>query len=156
MAAMAGFITGNDIGSAIQLAVAPVFLLTATGAMLNVMVTRLGRVVDRARHLEEHLESYGEVRRALAQADLAVLGRRMAAANWAVAFSTGAALLVCMVVGLLFFEEQTGLPLGGFIAWLFIAATALLTCGLLLFLWEVQLALRSVRVRAGAMIGEQG
>ncbi|MEI6418131.1 MAG: DUF2721 domain-containing protein [Sphingomonadales bacterium] len=148
---MALFGATDAVAGAIQLAVAPVFLLTATGAMLNVMVTRLGRVVDRARHLEEHINQYNEPRRLLAMGDLAVLDRRIVAANWAVALSTSAALLVCVVVALLFFEEQTGLPLGTMIAWLFVAATVLLTGGLLLFLWEVQLALRSVRVRAAAI-----
>ena len=41
-----------DIGSAIQSALAPVFLLTAIAGLLNVLGHRLSRVVDRARHLE--------------------------------------------------------------------------------------------------------
>ena len=38
---------------------------------------------------------------------------------------------------------------------MFIAATMLLTGGLMLFLWEVQLALRSVRVRAALLLEER-
>jgi hypothetical protein len=41
------------VAHAIELAVAPVFLLTGIGAMLTVMTNRLGRVIDRARVLEE-------------------------------------------------------------------------------------------------------
>ncbi len=37
----------------IQLAVAPVFLLTGIGAILSVLTGRLGRVVDRFRALNE-------------------------------------------------------------------------------------------------------
>jgi hypothetical protein len=44
------------VAHAVQLAVAPVFLLTGIAAMLSVMTNRLGRVIDRARVLEEKLE----------------------------------------------------------------------------------------------------
>jgi hypothetical protein len=44
------------VAHAIQLAIAPVFLLTGIAAILSVMTNRLGRVTDRARVLEERLE----------------------------------------------------------------------------------------------------
>ena len=144
------------VGSAISQSLAPVFLLTAIGAMLNVMVQRLSRVVDRARHLETHMAEYSRERRQIAMGDLAVLAGRMTAANWAIALCILSALLVCCVVALLFVEQLVGYRLDIAIAWLFIAATLLLTGGLSLFLWEVQLALRSVRVRAAEMISERG
>jgi len=50
----------TTIAHQIQLAVAPVFLLAGIGAILNVMVGRLARIVDRARNLEEiHPRSTG-------------------------------------------------------------------------------------------------
>ena len=39
----------TDISRVIQLAVAPVFLLTAIATMIGAMSTRLGRIVDRRR-----------------------------------------------------------------------------------------------------------
>src|SRR3981189_1862466 len=45
----------GDIAHVIQLAIAPVFLLTAIGTLLNVLVNRLGRSVDRRRSLVSHL-----------------------------------------------------------------------------------------------------
>ena len=145
-------ISTANIGSAIQQALAPVFLLTAIGAMLNVLVHRLSRVVDRARQLEGQMSDYPAERRRIAMDDLAVLAKRMTAANWAIALCTMSALLVCLVVALLFLEQLAGNKLDVAIAWMFIAATLLLTGGLMLFLWEVQLALRSVRVRAAAIL----
>jgi hypothetical protein len=152
MAAMANFFTVIDIGSAIQQAVAPVFLLTAIGGILNVLAHRLSRVVDRARRLESQVGSYTADWRRLAIDDLSVLARRMAAANWAIALCTMSALLVCLVVVLLFVEQLVKYPFDIAIAWVFIAATLMLTGGLLLFLWEIQLALRSVRVRAADLL----
>ena len=152
MAVMPNLFTVIDIGSAISQAVTPVFLLTAIGGILNVLAHRLSRVVDRARHLEEQVGSYPADRRRIAIDDLSVLARRMAAANWAIALCTLAALLVCLVVVLLFIEQLIRNELDEAIAWVFIAATLMLTGGLLLFLWEIQLALRSVRVRAADLL----
>lgn len=148
-------ISAADIGSAIQNALAPVFLLTAIAGMLNVMVHRLSRVVDRARHLEANVSGFAPDRRRIAIDDLAVLARRMAAANWAIALCTMAALLVCLVVAILFLEQLLGGRLDAVVAWMFVTATLLLTCGLMLFLWEVQLALRSVRVRAANLLTQR-
>lgn len=46
----------NTVSHAIQLSVAPVFLLTGIGALLSVLTNRLGRVIDRARLLESRFE----------------------------------------------------------------------------------------------------
>ena len=44
-----------DLAHVIQLAVAPVFLLTALSTMLAVLTNRLSRVVDRTRKLGDFL-----------------------------------------------------------------------------------------------------
>ena len=41
------------IAQTIQLALAPVFVLVAIGNIMNLLGSRLGRVVDRSRHLQE-------------------------------------------------------------------------------------------------------
>jgi hypothetical protein len=148
-------LSAANIGSAIQSALAPVFLLTAIAGLLNVMVHRLSRVVDRSRHLEANMAGLAGDKRRIAIDDLGVLARRMAAVNWAVALCTMAALLICLVVALLFLEQLLGGRLEALVAWMFVAATLLLTGGLMLFLWEVQLALRSVRVRAADLLAQR-
>ena len=48
------------IAQTIQLALAPVFVLVAMGNILNILSTRLGRVVDRARVLQgAHMATEG-------------------------------------------------------------------------------------------------
>ena len=64
------------IAHAIQLAVAPVFLLSGIGAILMVVTNRLGRIIDRARVLEDRLNSASQEARAALHADLATLSRR--------------------------------------------------------------------------------
>jgi hypothetical protein len=47
----------DEIAHVIQLSIAPVFLLTGVGTLLNVLSGRLARIIDRARVLEQRLES---------------------------------------------------------------------------------------------------
>lgn len=140
----------ESVAQNIQLAVTPVFLLTAIGTMLAVLTARLARVVDRARALEDELQTPAENqdRRAIQLADLAVLDRRMAAVNTAIALCTSAALLVCIVIAILFIGELTELGWTEAIIALFLAAISLLALGLVFFLFEIRIALTTVRVRA--------
>ena len=137
----------DAIAQNIELATAPVFLLAGIGSILNVMTHRLGRVIDRARLIEAEIAGYDTHAAARARTELRVLGRRMVAAHWAIGLCTLSALLVCVVVALLFVGDL--LPMRGpaLVAALFVAAMALLIGGLVLFLIEVQVAMRSVRVR---------
>ena len=151
---MTAAIAVDSIAQSIQLAVAPVFLLTGIGSLLNVFATRLGRITDRARKIENDISGYPSERRATALVELAILDRRMAATHWSIALCSGAALLVCIVVAILFVAEVATLRGTYLVPALFIAAMALLIAGLLLFLYEVQIALRSVRVRAALLVGE--
>ncbi|GGE16698.1 hypothetical protein GCM10011529_23940 [Polymorphobacter glacialis] len=138
----------DTIAASIQLAVAPVFLLTGIGSILNVLASRLGRVTDRARKLESEIGGYPSERRRVALQDLAALNKRMGAAHWAIALCTFSALLVCLVVAILFVGELVPIRGAAIVPWLFIAAMGLLTAGLTLFLYEIQIAMRSVRFRA--------
>ena len=78
----------SAVAHVIQLAVAPVFLLTGIGAMLGVMTNRLSRVIDRARALEARLDGASSQQVALLQADLHVLVRRAALVGSAITLGT--------------------------------------------------------------------
>src|SRR6187455_527507 len=92
-----------DIAHAIQLAVAPVFLLSGVGVLLGVLTSRLARIVDRARIAEAKLDAAGtdDERRDL-DLKLAVLARRARYINIAITLITITALCVSLVVALLF------------------------------------------------------
>lgn len=141
----------DTIAASIQLAIAPVFLLTGIGSILGVLAARLGRITDRARKLESEIPGYPGERRRIAVRDLAALDRRMAAAHWSIALCTCSALLVCIVIAVLFIGEFVSMRGTAIVPLLFIAAMALLIVGLTLFLHEVQIALRSVRIRAAVL-----
>lgn len=139
----------SDIAHTIQLSVAPVFLLAGIGALLNVVTSRLGRAIDRARILEERLnQDESEKESARIRDELRVLDRRMMVAQLAITLCSLSALLVCILVAMLFIASLANLNAAGAIAVLFIAAMAALIGGLCLFLAEITLATRILRVRA--------
>lgn len=93
------------IQHAIQLAVAPVFLLTGVAGLLGVMANRLARIIDRARTLEERWTSLDQYSRAEARSEIVILEQRRTLSSWAINFCTIAALLVCLCIVTLFSEE---------------------------------------------------
>ena len=65
----------TTVAHVIQLAVAPVFLLTGVGAILAVLINRLARVVDRFRVLERMQPAAGNDERSILDAEMAILSR---------------------------------------------------------------------------------
>ena len=137
----------SSIAQTIHLAIAPVFLLAGIGAILNVLAGRLARVVDRSRALEAlHAHSKGDEHRRHV-VELRIIDRRMRLANGAIALIVASAIVVCLLVAMLFITQLVGLPFRVAVAVAFVLGMALLIAGLILFLIEINLALRSVFVR---------
>ena len=136
-------ITG--IAHAIQLAVAPVFLLSGIGAMLAVMTNRLARVIDRARVLEGQLRtSTGDA--APIHAQLATLSRRATLVSRSITLCTVTALLICAVIAVLFLGAFFAFDAAVAVALLFVAAMLAFFLGLLSFLREIFLATANLRI----------
>ncbi len=126
----------STVAETIQLAVAPVFLLTGIGAMLGVMATRLARVVDRFRVLKE-MPSERHLQR---EAEMAMLLRRSRWVHWAITLSVIAALLICIVIATLFLGTEINFAPSRTVSLLFISAMLMLILGLLCFLREIFLS----------------
>ena len=137
----------NDIANAIQLALTPVFLLAAISAMLNVISSRLSRIIDRGRTLTEKPEVIAAYQTGEIQNELTLLERRRYITSTAITMFTVAALLVCLVIVTLFIEVMISAQLNWIIGALFILSTLCLVIGLWYFLREVYLASSTVRIR---------
>jgi hypothetical protein len=138
------------VSHAIQLAIAPVFLLTGIASLLGVMATRLARVIDRARALQDAWRGLDDNERASVRIELALLERRRKLASWSINFCTAAALLVCLVIAVLFFEEFFGTSMRLVAGALFVLAMFAVIGGLASFLREVYVATHSTRIDPGA------
>ena len=142
--------SSHDIVQIIQLSIAPVFLIAGIGTLLNVLTSRLARVVDRGRVIEQDLESPvgSGVHTNRHLAELRVLDQRMNWIHHAITLSTTAILLVCLLIVALFSVELIAIDLSRVVAVLFIATMASLIGGLISFLIEISYARKSLRVRA--------
>jgi hypothetical protein len=133
------------VAHVIQLAVAPVFLLSGIGAMLVVMTNRLARVVDRARALEATL-SIDTPTPAPVQAELSTLARRAKLVSGSITLCTVTALLVCAVIAALFLGDFVRFNISFVVALLFLASMATFFAALVLFLREILIATRTTRI----------
>ncbi len=136
----------TTVAHVIQLAVAPVFLLTSIGAVLAVLTNRLSRVVDRARILEELVSKCSPAEQPTLHAELATLSRRASLVNRAITLCTMTALLVCAVIAILFLGASLSFNTSIPVSFLFVAAMLTFFSGLLYFLREVMVATASLRI----------
>lgn len=125
----------TTVAHVIQLAVAPVFLLTGIGAILSVITNRLARIVDRSRVLSSFADQKHHSQ------EMAMLARRARWVQWAVSLCTIAALLICIVIAALFLGFEMSIDPSRAVSLLFISAMLTLISGLLCFLREVFLAM---------------
>ena len=137
----------GTIVQGIQLAVAPVFFLTAVSGMVGVVAGRLARVVDRARVLEEDaMESKDPAFVKRAAAELVQLQLRGQLSNVAIVLLTLCALLIGLTIIVLFLGETMGLEAARLGVFGFLSGVASFLLALLCFMWETVLATRMLQL----------
>ena len=136
----------DTIAHAIELALAPVFLLVAVGAMLNVLTTRLSRAVDRTRVLHDRVEGAASIPEPVEE-ELGILTRRMRIINIAVILCVICALLICSVVAIIFLASIVSIAVSAPIVWCFVGAMSCLIGALLCLLREIYLATMRMPIR---------
>jgi hypothetical protein len=136
-----------DVAHLIQVALTPIFLISAIGVTLNVLTSRLARIVDRARTMEDILRdpNHKHDGRDL-HGTLGVLARRARYINAAITLITLSALFIALVVVMLFVNAFLRWDLSAVIACLFILSMVSLCASLLSFLIEVRIATTTLRI----------
>jgi hypothetical protein len=137
-------ITG--IAHVIQLAIAPVFLLTAIGTLIMVLTNRLGRAVDRSRVLEDRLASAQVTDPASAHAELLLLARRIRLVYIAIVLAVLSAIFVTLLIVAAFAGAFVETNLTRLVAVMFVVAILALTGSLVVLLREIFLAVTSARL----------
>jgi hypothetical protein len=134
-----------DVARLIQLAVAPVFLLTAVGTIIGVLSNRLGRVVDRSRTLEDRLRQLTPQGQGAVRAELTVLSQRVRLVYVSMTLAVVCALFVGLLIAVAFVDAFIAIDLSKFIGLLFIGAMLSFIVALMVFLREIFLAVSSAR-----------
>lgn len=128
-----------NIAEEIRLAVAPVFLLTALGALLTLLSQRLTRFLDRMRALPQEGDAQS------AQSDMRLILRKLLnLIQWAIRCSATAAILTCLVVIGIFASDVLLGDLSRLISGLFIVTMLLIIVSLLLLLIDIGFSVSSV------------
>lgn len=132
-----------DIAHVIQLAVAPVFLLTAIATLINVLNARLSRSIDRRRTIDTMLkETSNPADKAALHTERGLHVHRLRVIYSAILSSVFAALMICLVVMGGFVGALLSWDMSRVIAVLFILAMIGMIVSLILFLREVFLMLK--------------
>lgn len=126
------------------------FLVSGVGALLAVLTHRLSRIIDRARLIEAALLS--PIANDQMRQELVALTLRAKLINVAISLATTCALLICGVITLLFVSAFAHFDAGTTVGVIFIAAMLALIGGLIAFLREVQIAIKSLRFGLPAQI----
>jgi hypothetical protein len=144
------------IAQTIQLALAPVFVLVAIGNIMNILTTRLARMVDRSRHLQSlHAGTEGSEHDVVV-VEMRIIDQRIAHIGRALLLLVLAGLAIGATVGSLFFSEMGGTELRLLTASTFFLAISLLMGALVLLLLETRLAARTLRLPPALLELERG
>jgi Protein of unknown function (DUF2721) len=136
-------LTAEDITHGIQLAIAPVFLLTAVSGMIGAVAGRLARIIDRARYIEDLARASQDAELLLrSTTELSELRLRGRLANGCIALLTSCAFLIGLTIILLFLGETTAFQSARWAVVGFLAGVVSFLLALLCFLAETVIATR--------------
>ena len=133
----------------IPLALAPVFVLVAIGNILNLLSSRLGRVVDRSRHLQGvHVATEG-TEHDIVVAEIRMIDQRIRLITRAVSTLVVSGLAIGITVSVLFLQQLLEADLQLVAAATFVIAIVLLMWALLLFMRETRISAQQLRIPQG-------
>lgn len=134
------------IAQTIQLALAPVFVLVAIGNILNLLSTRLGRVVDRSRQLQDRHTATSGPDHDMVVLEIRMIDKRISLITRAIRLLVLSGLTIGTTVAVLFVEEFVAVNLQLVAAGVFLVSVGLLMWALVLFLRETQIAAKQLRI----------
>lgn len=136
-------IDAETVAHSIQLALAPVFFLTAVAGMIGSVAGRLARIIDRARKLEEGLRtSTDDQFIAMSLTELHFLRKRGRLANICIGLLTLCGMCIGLTIVLLFMGEAYGISGHRYAVLSFLGGVLSFLSALCCFLWETIMATR--------------
>jgi len=139
----------SDLLPVLQVAIGPVILISGVGLLLLTMTNRFGRIIDRTRQVSRELTSgqSAEPERALAQLDILMARARIV--RGAIATASFSALLAAVLIIVIFISALFALSMAALVVGLFVSCLASLILSLVLFIRDVNLSLRALRLEVG-------
>ena len=139
--------TVTELLPILQSSIGPVILISGVGLLLLTLTNRFGRMVDRARQLNQEYSARPTAEKAEAlRTQIAILMRRAGILRLSITLGAVTVLCAAVLMLLLFLSVWLRLELAGFIASVFCLALLCLIGSMLAFIRDMNLALRAVRL----------
>jgi hypothetical protein len=129
----------------LQLAIAPVILISGVGLLLLTLTNRFGRLLDRARALNRDHPPSAAIA-ADVRAQIVILHRRSSILRHSIILGAITVLLVPVLILLLFVSALLKLEAGGLIVVVFCLSQISLIGSMLAFIRDMNLSLEAVRL----------
>ncbi len=139
-----------DLLPILQVAVGPVILISGVGLLLLTMTNRFGRIIDRTRQLSKELRSASQPERDSTRAQLEILQARARIVRAAIAAASVSVLLAAVLIIVIFASALLSLPFAAPVVLLFSSCLVALISSLVLFIRDINLSLKALRLEVGA------
>jgi hypothetical protein len=138
----------------LQACITPVALISGVGLLLLTITNRMGRVVDRIRHLVTELDNPGVKRENIKKNEIRILADRGRILKNSIAWLLVGMISSCLIIPLLLIMSLFGTDLKLLGQALFIISILSLFVSLIYFFKDVQVSLNAIKLEASEYIGK--
>jgi positive regulator of sigma E activity len=136
----------HELIPVLQVAVAPVILISGVGLLLLSLTNRFGRAVDRSRHLIREMREASEHDRLRLGKQVEILYRRARLIQASIVFSAVSVLFAALLIIALFVTALMKLEMAMLISILFMCCLGFLICSLLAFIADIHQSLKALKL----------
>jgi hypothetical protein len=136
----------SDLLIVLQTSLAPCVLISGVGLLVLSMTNRLGRPIDRIRALTGEIKQVDGMQKVVLLEEIDILYKRARLLQAAVTFSVLSIFFVATIIFSIFITVTFGAGLEEIIEIQFSASLFALVISLVLFVWDIQLSLNSIKI----------
>ena len=139
----------SELIPVLQVAVGPVILISGVGLLLLSLTNRFGRAVDRSRQLTREIRESREAARLGLAGQVDILFRRAELIQRAIILAATSLLFAAVLIITLFFTALFQWELAVPVSLLFICCLTSLIGSLVMFIMDIRLSLRALKLELG-------
>jgi len=136
----------TEIVPVLQVAIAPVILISGVGLLLLSLTNRFGRAVDRTRQIHQQMREAAEADRLRLADQVEVIYRRAVLIQRAIVLGALSALFAAMLILTLFFTALMGWQSTVLIGLFFVGCLLTLVMSLIVFIMDIRLSLIALKL----------
>ena len=145
-----------DLIPMLQFSIGPVILISGVALILGSINNRLGRTIDRSRHLAEaRNRSTDAQQRAVQDEQLKILWRRAHILQVAITLAVASVLCAALLIISIFVAAVCHLEIAAVVIALFICCLGCMIASLIFFLRDINMSLHALGMEIGATNGNQ-